>query len=96
MAEHIPTTSPEARARKRLKDYNGLLWHAVTFVVVNLFLWFLDLLPGDGIDWAYWTTIPWGIGMAFHAAAYWIGDDDDLNPRYERYLEEERQRHQVM
>ncbi len=91
MAE-VPATSPEERARRRLEDYNGMVWHLVSFVVVNGFLWFLDLIPGDGLDWAYWVTAMWGIGLLFHIAALIIGDDTAGNPRYDRYLEEERQR----
>ncbi|MDH3293826.1 MAG: 2TM domain-containing protein [Acidimicrobiia bacterium] len=95
MAEK-PDTTPEVRAKRRLKNFNGLMWHIATFIVANGFLWFLDLLPGDGADWAYWVTICWGIGLAFHVAAYVIGEDDSSNPRFDRFVEEERQRHHIM
>jgi hypothetical protein len=90
------TSTPEFRARKRLKNYTGLMWHLAVFVIVNGFLWFLDLAGGDGINWAYWVTIPWGIGLGLHVASFIIGDDDESNPRYQRYLEEERQRHPII
>lgn len=39
---------------------------------------------------AYWTTIPWGVGLAFHTLAYFIQERGLDQRRYERYLAEER------
>ena len=38
--------------------------------IVNAFLWLQDLATGGGLEYAYWTTIPWGIGLLAHAIAY--------------------------
>lgn len=46
-----------------------LLVHAVVFLVVNAFLWVQDIALGGGLDYAYWVTIPWGIGLLGHALA---------------------------
>ena len=43
--------------------------HATAFVGVNAFLWAQDLALGDGLNYAYWATIPWAVGLAFHAYA---------------------------
>jgi len=91
MAEEL-VNSPEVRAKKRLDNYLGMMWHLASFVIINGFLWFLDFIQGGGIEWAYWITVMWGIGFLFHVAAYFIGDDYEDHPRYVRYLEEERQR----
>jgi hypothetical protein len=48
---------------------SDLLLHAVVFVVVNAFIWIQDFAAGGGLDYAYWTTIPWGAGLAIHALA---------------------------
>ena len=37
-----------------------------------------DLRQG-GADWAFWVTITWGIGVAFHVAYYVIGDNGPQN-----------------
>ena len=79
-----PFGSPEERAAKRVEEYNALLWHAATYVIVNAFLWIV--VPGG----AFWVTIGWGIGMAFHLAAYFIGEPGPDSARYQRYLDEER------
>jgi hypothetical protein len=43
-----------------------LVLHANAFVVVNAFLWLQDIATGGGVDYAYWVTVPWGIGLAIH------------------------------
>ncbi len=83
---------PEERARKRVKGFTDVMWHVATFGIINAFLWGLDIVGGNGVEWAYWVTIGWGIGVAFHVAYFFIGDDGPENRRYQRYLEEERQR----
>ena len=44
-----------------------LLFHAGAFIIVNAYLWIQDFAIGTGLDYAYLTTIAWGIGLAFHA-----------------------------
>jgi hypothetical protein len=46
-----------------------LLIHAGVFVLVNGLLWTQDILLGNGLNYAYWATIPWAVGLAFHAYA---------------------------
>lgn len=81
-----PNSTPEQRAAKRVDDYMGLMWHLAVYLVVNLFLWVI--VPTAAI----FVTLGWGIGVAFHVAAYFIGDGGSDNPRYQKYLAEERAR----
>lgn len=83
--------TPEERAQKRVKEYTDVMWHAATYVIVNVFLWGIDLVGGDGVNWAYWVTISWGIGLAFHIASYLIDDKGPKNRRYQKFLAEERE-----
>lgn len=48
-------------------DISELIWHAGAFLVVNAFVWIQDVAIGGGVDYAYWLTIPWGIGLTIHA-----------------------------
>ena len=57
-------TAGEAAARSGMSD---VLTHAVIFLVVNAFLWMQDFALGGWLDYAYWITIPWGIGLVIHA-----------------------------
>ena len=84
--------TPEERARKRVAEFLGLMWHVVVFVVINAFLWGIDIATGGGVGWAYWVTIAWGLGMAFHVAAYVIDASGFQARRYQRYLAEEKAR----
>ena len=74
----------EERAAKRVKDRTDVMWHVATYVIINGFLWLI--VPQA----AFWVTLGWGIGLAFHIASYVIGDDGPDNKRYQRYLAEER------
>ena len=44
--------------------------HGTAFAIVNAFLWLQDIVAGGGLEYAYWPTIPWGIGLIAHALAY--------------------------
>jgi hypothetical protein len=67
------TGRPDDAAQRRAKSLTDLLWHVGVFVIVNGFFWILDLLVGvSGIQWAYWITLFWGLGLAFHALSYAI------------------------
>lgn len=85
-------STPESRARKRAESYTGLLWHIGVFIVINAFFWILDLVTGaEGIQWAYWITIFWGLALAFHVVAYLVGDSGIEQRKYEKSLAEEKQ-----
>lgn len=84
--------TPEERARRRAEDWMGLLWHGAVFAIVNTFLWVQDIVGGGGVDWAYWVTIPWGIGMLFHLIAYQIDSRGYEDRKYEMFLSQERER----
>jgi hypothetical protein len=82
-----PEPAPEIRAARRAGALTGVLWHAATFVIINGFLWFIDLQQG-GLEWAYWVTVTWGIALAFHAAWYVISERGV--GKYEHSLDQER------
>lgn len=50
--------------------------HAGIFLVVNAFLWAQDFALGGGLDYAYWITIPWGIGLALQMISHRRGEED--------------------
>ena len=79
-------STPEQRARERVSNFTGLMWHIATFVIISGFLWIVA--PAA----AFWVTVTWGIGLAFHIAAYFLDERGGQNRRYQRYLAEERAR----
>lgn len=82
--------TPEQRAHERVKNFTDVMWHVAVFVIVNGLLWTLDIVQGGGLQWAYWPTIFWGIGVAFHIASYYLDESGLQNRRYRRYLAEEQ------
>ena len=82
-------TTPEERAQQRAKGRTDMMWHLAAFVIINIFLWTIDIVTG-GTTWAFWVTAGWGIGLAFHAANYLI-EERTAGRTYQKYLAEERQ-----
>jgi len=77
----------ELHAAHRAGALTGVLWHLVTFLIINAFLWFIDLQQG-GLEWAYWVSVTWGIALAFHAAWYVITERGES--KYRSTLDQSR------
>jgi hypothetical protein len=58
-SRRLPVSEPDAGS-----GWRDVAAHAGIFLVVNAFLWAQDIAIGGGLDYAYWITIPWGIGLA--------------------------------
>lgn len=58
---------PPAPTAEPRSGWGDVATHTAVFLVVNAFLWTQDIALGDGLNYAYWVTIPWGIGLAAHA-----------------------------
>jgi len=81
----------EAIARRRARYLTGFLWHVAAFVIINAFFWLLDGAVGEsGFQWAYWITLFWGLGLAFHAVAWFIEGRDLEGRKTRQYLEKDR------
>ena len=61
------------RVGGRSSEQAELMWHVGIFVLVNAFIWIQDLAIGGGVDYAYWVTVPWAIGLWAHAVMYYRG-----------------------
>ncbi|RXK59968.1 2TM domain-containing protein [Lacibacter luteus] len=64
--------------------------HLVTYVIVNAFLWAMWAINGPSnyhgrIPWPLWSTIGWGIGLAFHfAGAYITTGENSVEREYDK------------
>lgn len=70
-ATHSPLSDLEyerryERAKKRVDEIRDLYIHAGVYVCINAFLWLFDLVTGSGLDFAYFVTLLWGIGLVIH------------------------------
>jgi hypothetical protein len=84
----------ETRARRRTEDVWAFWVHALLFLAVNAWVWAMDITSGGGVEWAYWTTIPWAIGLALHGATVIaelrVFGEEWRERKFEDYLERER------
>lgn len=62
---NTPLTTTDDRVRAKI----DLIRHALVFVVVNAFMFGLDWMQNQRIDWAYWSLLGWGLGLASHAVS---------------------------
>ena len=60
------------RATKRVKELRDFYVHLAVYVVVNAGLVLLDLVQGDGLQWAQWVIFGWGIGLAAHWVSVFV------------------------
>lgn len=56
----------EEQARKRIKELKGYYGHLASYVVVNLFLFTLNMITSPGDIWFIYPLLGWGIGLAIH------------------------------
>ena len=67
--------------------------HALSYVIVNSFLWglwfFNEKDYGTGYPWPIWSTLGWGIGLSFHfAGAYIFPKANSVEREYEKLKNE--------
>ena len=81
-------TSPEALerlARRRVAAKMGWLMHALVYVCVNAGLALIAWHTGRA--WHLYPLAGWGLGLAIHGLAVWLGSGMDL---HQRLLQTER------
>ena len=61
-------------AIKRIKDKRDFKTHAVSYVVVNLFLIGVWAVSGSGYFWPGWVMAGWGIGLVLHGWQTYRGE----------------------
>ncbi len=75
--------------------------HFATYVIVNGFLWALWFVTGGRLSanldsvlsaWPIWSTLGWGIGIAFNYlhAYHDIGGKDDVQKEYDKLLNQRK------
>ena len=61
------------KAKKRVEEIKGFYSHAITYAVVNLALFLIDLFTGaPGVQWFWWPLLGWGIGLFFHGMGVFV------------------------
>jgi hypothetical protein len=65
----------EEKAHKQAKKLVGLYANVFWYVVINIFLYFIDYTNNGRIDWAFWVTFGWGIGVISQAFGVFFSPD---------------------
>ncbi len=72
MMERTEPDATTGRSRKRVNQLRSIYIHLAIYLVVNIGLFALDLAQGDGLQWAQWVALGWGIGLAAHAVIVFV------------------------
>lgn len=56
------------RAKQRVEELKGFYSHLGIFVLINGFLFIVNLVTSPGNWWFYWVTLFWGIALVYHGA----------------------------
>jgi hypothetical protein len=54
-------------AKKRVEALRGFYVHLGVYVVVNLLLFFINMIASPDRLWFFWPLTGWGIGFVIHA-----------------------------
>jgi 2TM domain len=55
------------KAKQRVEDLKGFYGNLVSYILVNIFLVFINLKYSPNELWFFWPMLGWGIGVFFHA-----------------------------
>jgi hypothetical protein len=55
------------RAQKRVEALKGFYIHLGVYLIVNLFLFLLNIITSPDNLWFYWVLLGWGIAVVAHA-----------------------------
>lgn len=57
------------RAKARVEALRGFYIHLTVYVIVNLFLFLLNIFTSPDALWFYWPLLGWGIAIVLHAVS---------------------------
>lgn len=89
VAEQIDTA--EREALEYVRNIKVFYTHALTYLLVNVFLLVINLMYSPGYLWVLWVAAGWGIGLVTHWAAV-FGIVNLFGPEWERRQVEKRLR----
>ncbi len=84
------------RAKKHVEDIKGFYGNLISYVLVNLFLLFINLKYSSEHLWFFWPMLGWGVGVFFHAVKVFnffpfLGKDWE-EKKLKEFMEEEKRK----
>jgi hypothetical protein len=86
-------------AKKQVREIKGFYGNLILYILVNLFLLFINLKYSPDDIWFFWPMIGWGIGVAFHGMKVFnympfLGKDWE-NRKISEYMKEEEKKNNL-
>ena len=64
--------------------------HLASYLIVNGFLFALDIFKDGRLSWAMYPLLGWGIGIAFHALSTFNRANEDFQEEFDAWRSERR------
>ncbi|MDH3500632.1 MAG: 2TM domain-containing protein [Acidimicrobiia bacterium] len=82
LRQAIATSDRDLKSvRRRVRRKLWWVRHAGTYAAIMIGVTGIDLAEGNGIDWAYYPILGWGIWVGIHAAHAFSGGGSALERR---------------
>jgi len=76
------------KAKERVEEIKGFYVHLLIYIVVNIFLFIINIVTTPGALWFYWPLLGWGIGIAIHGLSVFVFGQFFGNEWEERKIKE--------
>ena len=68
------------KALRRVRRMKGFYAHLVSYILVNLLLFLIDIMTSPDVLWFFWPLFGWGIGIVMHGLfvfgfGNWLGQE---------------------
>ena len=71
------------KAKERVEALRGFYIHLTVYVIVNLFLFLLNIITSPDVLWFYWPLLGWVIALVMHALSVFWGFDRPFDADWE-------------
>ena len=61
------------KAKERVEALRGFYIHLTVYAIVNLGLFFINMITSPETLWFIWPLMGWGIAIALHAVRVFVG-----------------------
>lgn len=76
----------KSRQRREFRE------HLFSYLIVNTMLVAINYITAQTINWAIWSILGWGIGLAFHAWNALNSDSESFQEEYEAFHRKKERR----
>lgn len=83
------------RAKKRLEDVKGFYTNLISYIIINIFLFIINVVFTPGNWWFLFPLIFWGIAIVFHFLGVFVFENRVFGREWEEkkiqeYIEDEK------